>query len=126
VHRHRNGASADRRKLFSYPDGGALPRRCYTHAAEGDNTQLLHPRRQIADDEAASGAPKHSLSADANIRRHLAMTPQAVGEIFMPIPACEFSRGRQMIHPLDGATACKINSRIGFPIRLCAVNMPYG
>jgi len=38
------------------------------------------------DDEAASGAPKHSLSGNAQTsRRRLAMTRQAVGEILMPI-----------------------------------------
>jgi hypothetical protein len=39
-----------------------------------------------ADDEAATGAPEHSLSGNAQTsRRRLAMTRQAVGEISMPI-----------------------------------------
>jgi len=46
---------------------------------------------QIADDEAASGAPEHSLSSNAQTsRRRLAMTRQAVGEISMPIPHADF------------------------------------
>jgi len=66
-------------------------------AAEGDDgpvlkfkrrevAQLLHRPRQIADDEAASGAPEHSLSGNAQTsRKRLSMTRQAVGEISMPI-----------------------------------------
>ena len=66
----RSGASADRRKHFLFfSDGGALPRRRYAHATEGDDgpvlkfkrrddAQLLHRPRQVADDEAASGAPE--------------------------------------------------------------------
>jgi len=47
--------------------------------------------RQVADDEAASGAPEHSLSGNAQTsRRRLAMTWQAVGEISMPIPRADF------------------------------------
>ena len=44
-----------------------------------DDAQLLHRPRQVADDEAAPGAPEHSLSGNAQTaRRRLAMTRQAV------------------------------------------------
>jgi len=63
------------------------------NAELNNETRHLVSYQSKTDDEAASGAPEHSLSGNAQTsRRRLAMTRQAVGEISMPIPAHGFLR----------------------------------
>jgi len=52
----------------------------------------------VADDEAASGAPEHSLSGKAQTSRgRLAMTRQAVGEISMPVSTRGFIKSARTV-----------------------------
>src|ERR1019366_6751129 len=66
-----------------------------------DDAQLLHRPRQVADDEAASGAPEgFAFRQRATVAQAFGYDAAGMGEISMPIMARGFSMGRWTMLPL--------------------------